>query len=149
MVEGDMSVTRAFQCRPLWVMAGVMAGVCGWIGGASKLSSYSLRLASGVSPLLVAGVILLALLFFAGRSTWRRALYARNDFDNVSPWGIRALQRGVSALIGVGLVALVAWVVIDSHAGAKVTLLCTMWVSILQWCAYCLHMLRVSPSVAE
>ena len=149
MVEDDMSVTRAFQCRPLWVMAGMMAGVCGWIGDASELSSYSLRLASGVSPVLVAGVVLLALLFIAGRSTWRRAVYARNDFDNFSPWVIGVLQQGVSSLTGVGLVALVAWVAIDSHAGAEVTLLCTMWVSILQWCAYCLHMLRVSPSVAE
>ena len=106
-------------------MAGMMAGVCGWIGDASELSSYSLRLASGVSPVLVAGVVLLALLFIAGRSTWRRVVYARNDFDNFSPWGIGALQWGISSLTGVGLVALVAWVAIDSHAGAEVTLLCT------------------------
>lgn len=134
----------------MWFGVSAVAGGGGWVWGTSEWPAYLFSFAFGVSTFILALAILLTVLFLLGRRTWQRAHHARNDLTNFGPWVLGRLQRGVSALLGMASVTLMAWVSVSSQSGAKVTLLCALFAACLQWCAYCMHvMLMLNNQQAE
>lgn len=135
--------------RPASTLGGMLAGVCAFNWGALEWTKYLFSVIFGVSAFTLAGVVLLALLFFVGRFTRREwARYARNDFENAGPWALRHLQRGVSVLLGLALIALVSWMTTGSERGAALMLVCGWLAAPLLWCAYGLRQMLISQTSA-
>ncbi|BEP93059.1 hypothetical protein GmRootA79_14430 [Acidovorax sp. A79] len=140
-----MVTNASIQPVPVWILGGMFAGVCAGAWGASEWTKYLFGVIFGVSTFTLAGVVLLALLFFMGRiATGEWARYARNDFENVGPWALRQLQRGVSVLLGLALIALVSWVSTGSERGVALMLVCSWLAAPLLWCAYGLRQMLIS-----
>lgn len=150
LLPKNSETSSPFRIIPLWFIAGTSAGVGAWMWGSSEWPARLFTFSFGVSIFVLALVLLLTLLFLLGRLTWHRAHHARNDFANFGPWALGRLQRGVSALVGMALIALLAFVSVGSQNGAKVTLLCGLFAAGLQWCTYCMHvMLSAQTSASE
>ena len=127
----------------------MLAGVCAYNWGASEWTKYLFSVIFGVSAFTLAGVVMLALLFFMGRiATGEWARYARNDFENVSPWALGQLQRGVSVLLGLALIGLVSWMSTGSERGVALILVCGWLAAPLLWCAYGLRQMLISQTSA-
>jgi hypothetical protein len=127
---------------------GSAIGVFAYIWGQSAWTGFLFSVAFGAS-LTLASVILLALLFFVGRfHTGRRARFARNDLANIGPWVMRRLQRGLSLLLGLALIALVSWAFTGSERGLALVLLCGWFAAPLLWCAYGLREMLISQRSA-
>lgn len=142
-----MTLTSSF--RPAWILGGMFAGVCAYNWGAFEWTKHLFSVIFGVSVFTLAGVVLLALLFFMGRfasGEWAR--YARNDFENVGPWALGQLQRGVSVLLGLALIGLVSWMSTGSERGVALILVCGWLAAPLLWCAYGLRQMLISQTSA-
>lgn len=137
-----MTITSSL--RPAWIAIGAATGVLAYVWGESAWTGFLFSVAFGAS-LTLASVILLALLFFVGRfHTGRRARFARNDLANIGPWVMRRLQRGLSLLLGLALIALVSWAFTGSERGLALVLLCGWFAAPLLWCAYGLREMLIS-----
>lgn len=146
MGQHDLTITSSL--RHTWIAIGSAMGVFAYIWGESAWTGFLFSVAFGVS-LTLASVILLAMLFFLGRfHNGRRARFARNDLTNIGPWVMRRLQRGLSLLLGLALIALVSWAFTGSERGLALVLLCGWFAAHLLWCAYGLHQMLVSQTTA-
>lgn len=142
-------MTLTSSLRPDWILGGMFAGVCAYNWGAFEWTKYLFSVIFGVSAFTLAGVVLLALLFFMGRLlTGRLARYARNDFDNFGPWAMGHLQRGISVLSGLALIALVSWVSTGSERGVALMPISGWLATYLLWCAYGLREMLISQRSA-
>lgn len=127
----------------------MFAGVCAYNWGAFEWTKYLFSVIFGVSAFTLAGVVLLVLLFFMGRFlTGRWARYARNDLANFGPRVLAQLQRGVSVLLGLALIALVSWVSTGSERGVALLLISGWLAAHLLWCAYGLRQMLISQASA-
>ncbi|MDF1484893.1 hypothetical protein PY257_06785 [Ramlibacter sp. H39-3-26] len=143
-----MAITTS-SLRPAWILGGMLAGVCAYNWGAFEWTKYLFSVIFGVSAFTLAGVVLLALLFFMGRfATGEWARYSRNDFENVGPWALGQLQRGVSVLLGLALIGLVSWMSTGSERGVALILVCGWLAAPLLWCAYGLRQMLISQTSA-
>lgn len=149
MLPKNNQTGSSFRITPLWFIAGAGAGGGAWVWGSSEWPTRLFSFVFGVSPYVLALVVLLTLLFLLGRHSWRQAHHARNCFAKFGPWALNRLQRGVSALLGLALVALLAFVSVGSQNGAKVTLLCGLFAAGLQWCAYCVYVMLSNQAPAK
>lgn len=144
-----MTITSSLLPKPAWIAIGVATGVFAYIWGESAWTGFLFSAAFGVSTFTIICVILLALLFFMGRFlTGRWACYARNDFENFGPWALGQLQRGVSVLLGLTLIALVSWMTTGSERGVALMLVCGWLAAPLLWCAYGLRQMLISQRSA-
>ena len=128
----------SFRVVPLWLISAAISGVGVWVWSSSE---WPIRLFSfffPVSTVILAFAILLIVLFLLGEIKWKRASYAQSDFRNFTPWTVRKFQSGVSALLGLAIIGVVAWASIGSQSGAELSLLCALYALCLQWCACCL-----------
>lgn len=146
MAPNNITAPSSFQVVPLWFSSAAIAGVGTWIWGTSEWPMHLFIFTFGVSTFTLVLLIFLTALFLLGRLTWKRAHHAQNDFSNFGPRVLGRLQRGVSALLGLALVTLMAWVSIGSHSGAKLTLLCGLFAICLQWCAYCVQIMLTTQA---
>lgn len=144
MPRQDNELVASIRIAPLWFVAATAIGVWAWMHSASEWPALAFRLAFDVPAYIPIAVILLAALFLSGRTPWKRARHARNDVQNFGPWVIVRLQRGISVLLGVTLVTLLAWASVGSQNGARITLLCGLLAAGLQWCAYCMHCMLIA-----
>jgi len=135
-------LAASFRVLPVWFVIGAGCGGGAWWAGSSEWPARVFGFAFGVSTLILALLLALGALFFLARTTWKWAEYAGNDFENFAPWVLARLQRGVSALLGIALVALLAWWSVGSRNAAEVALLCLLFGGCIQFCAYCLQVLR-------
>lgn len=142
-----MTITSSL--RPAWILGGMFVGVCAYKWGALVWTKYLFSVIFGVSVFTLACVAVLALLFLMGhflKGRWAR--YARNDFDNLGPWAMGHLQRGISVLSGLALIALVSWVSTGSERGVALMLISGWLATHLLWCAYGLREMLISQRSA-
>lgn len=141
-------MTIESSIRPAWIAIGSATGIFAWIWGNSAWTGYLFYMAFGVS-LTLASVILLAVFFFLGRflpEPWAR--FARNDVTNIGPWVMGRLQRGLSLLLGLALIALMSWAFTGSERGVALMLLCGWFAAHFLWLAYGLRQMMMSQTSA-
>ena len=142
MRKNDAHIPPVFRLYPIWFVCSAASAIAAWIWGSSEWPAHAFSFAFGISSSLIAICMIVATcVFLLGRTSWKYAHFARNDFANFCPWIVRRLHRGISALLGFGLVTALAWASIHSQNGAKLTLLCALFSLGLGWCAYCLQAL--------
>lgn len=131
----ENKLISSFRVMPLWFISAAVSGGGVWIWSSSEWPMRFFSLFFPVSNVILAFAILLIILFCLGEFKWNLAHYAKNDFRNFVPWTVRQFQKGVSALLGLALIGVIAWGSVGSLSGAELSLLCALYALCLQWCA--------------
>lgn len=132
----------AFRLSLFWFAAGVACGFLGWVSGSTKWSIALFTIRFPVSWLTLGLVWILIGLFTLGQSKSSRAQHARNDFDNIARWVVDMFQKGVSMLLGLGVVTALAWLTKGDGSAAALTALCAVLAVSFQLFACCVHATR-------
>ncbi|WP_060262996.1 hypothetical protein [Burkholderia ubonensis] len=133
---------EAFHFSLFWFTAGVACGFLSWVSSSVKWSIVLFTISFPVSWLTLGLVWILIGLFTLGQSRSSRAHHARNDFDNIARWVVRMFQEGVSMLLGLGVVAALAWLTKDDGSAAALTALSAVLAVSFQLFACCVHATR-------
>lgn len=119
----------------MWFAVGAAVGLCAWRLGASPVSAWGLKLATGFGAMLVLPLMAAIVLAIMARMVDGRAgALAYGDFFNILPWLLAKVQRAASAFFGVVTVAAVCWTVVGSTNALAVVLLGTLFGSAFAYC---------------